>query len=156
MLGHDTQVVECAEWLTERGHDVLLVSGAPVQIWEDAEADLANDKNGFTGRYTLMNFVRPKVKFLPFHMVKEILPGEVILSKTGEQHPCTTHVRMGDMEDERIPVDTVVIHLRQRPVNRWMEGLEADVPQIYKIGDCLEPRQAIDAMADGGRIGREI
>ncbi len=156
VLGNDTQAVECAEWLAEHGHDVSLVSGAPVQIWEDPEAALANDKNGFTGRYTMMNFVRPKVKFLPFRMVKEILPGAVILSKTGEQHPCTTHVRMGEMEDERFEVDTVVIHLRLRPVSRWLEGLEDFVPEIYQIGDCLEPRQAIDAMADGGRIGREI
>jgi hypothetical protein len=34
--------------------------------------------------------------------------------------------------------------------------MENVVPVIYKIGYCLEPRQAIDAMADGGRIGRLI
>lgn len=156
VLGYDTQSVETAEWLAERGHEVTLVSGAPVQVWENAEAALANDKNGFTARYTMMNFVRQCVKFLPFMMVKEILPGAVILSKTGEQHPCATHVRMGDMEDVRMEVDTVVIHLRQRPLNRWLEGVEDFVPQVYKIGDCLEPRQAIDAMADGGRIGRAV
>ena len=104
----------------------------------------------------MMGFLMPKIQFLPFKMVKAIEPGAVILSKTGEQYPCTTHVHIGEMEDERLEIDTVVIHLRQRPVNRWLEGLEEAVPVIYKIGDCLEPRQAIDAMADGGRIGRLI
>jgi len=156
MVGYDTQVIETAEWLADRGKKVYLVSAAPVQAWEDPWAVLANDKNGFTARHTMMGFVKDKIEFLPFMMVKKIEPGAVILSKTGEQHPCTTHVRMGEMEDRRLEIDTVIIHLRQRPVNRWLEGLEGAVPEIYKIGDCLEPRQAIDAMTDGARIGREI
>jgi hypothetical protein len=61
---------------------------------------------------------------------------------------------MGEMEDELLAVDTVVIHLRQRPVNEWLGSWSAEIPEVYKIGDCLEPRQAIDAMVDGGRIGR--
>ena len=104
----------------------------------------------------MMNFVREKVEFLPFMMVKAIEPGAVILSKTGEQHPCTTHTRIGELEDRRLEVDTVVIHLRLRPVRSWLAGLEGAAPEVYKIGDCLEPRRAIDAMADGARVGRKL
>ena len=89
-------------------------------------------------------------------MIKVIEPGAVLLSKTGEQHPCTTHVRIDEMVDHRLAVDTVIIQLRQRPNSAWLSGLKGSVPEIYKIGDCLEPRHAIEAMADAGRIGRAI
>lgn len=156
VLGSDTQSVETAEWLAEQGKTVYLISGAPVQAWESPENALANDVNGFTGRYVMMGFVRERVTFLPFMMVKAIEKDAVLLSKTGEQHPCTTHTRIGELCDERLPVDTVVIHLRMRPVRDWMNGLANGVPEIHLIGDCLEPRKAIDAMADGGRVGRLI
>jgi 2,4-dienoyl-CoA reductase (NADPH2) len=156
VLGYETQAVETAEWLAEQGKTVYLVSGYPSQAWDDPLAALANDKSGYTSRHVMMGFVQERVQFLPFTMVKRIEPGAVILSKTGEQHPCATHVRIGDMEDRRLEIDNVVIHLRQRPVTEWLAGLEGSVPEIYKIGDCLEPRQAIDAMVEGGRTGRAI
>lgn len=156
VVGHDTQAIECAEWLADQGKKVFLISAYPSQIWDDPVAALANDKNGFTARHSLMGFVMEKIEFLRFTMVKSIHEGYVILSPTGQQHPCATHVRIGAMEDYRLDVDTVIIHIRQRPVNSWLRGLEDIVPEIYKVGDCLEPRQAIDAMADGARIGRII
>jgi 2,4-dienoyl-CoA reductase-like NADH-dependent reductase (Old Yellow Enzyme family)/thioredoxin reductase len=156
MLGYDTQVLETAEWLADKGKTVYLVSGAPVQAWEKPDTALANDKNGFTARHLMMGFVMRKIHFLPFKMVKAIKQGAVVLSTTGEQHPCAAHTRIDTLEDEQLEIDTVIIHLRQRPVDRWLEGLESDVLEVYKIGDCLEPRQAIDAMIDGGSIGRLI
>jgi thioredoxin reductase len=156
VLGSSTAAVETVEWLAEKGKKVYLISGAPTQIWEDPEAALANDKNSFTGRHTLMGMAMPEIEFLPFKMVKAIEPGSVVISTTGEQHPCTTHVRIGELVDEHLAIDTVVIHLRQRPVRGWLAGLEGAAPEFYKIGDCLEPRYAIDAMVDGGRIGRLI
>jgi thioredoxin reductase len=156
MLGYDTQVLETAEWLADKGKTVHLVSGVPVQAWEKPDAALGNDRNGFTARHLMMSFVTSKIHFLPFKMVKAIEHRTVTISLTGEQHPCATDVRIGTLEDEHLEVDTVIIHLRQRPVNRWLEGLEAEIQEVYKVGDCLEPRQAIDAMTDGARIGRLI
>ncbi len=156
VFGYDTQSVETAEWLAEQGKTVYLISGAPVQAWEDPEKALANDVNGFTGRYVMMGFVRERITFLPFKMVKAIQKDAVLLAPTGEQHPCTTQTRIGEMCDERLQVDTVVVHLRMRPVRDWMAGLGDSIPEIHLIGDCLEPRKAIDAMADGGRLGRSI
>jgi hypothetical protein len=156
MLGYDTQVLETAEWLADKGKTVYLVSGAPVQAWEKPDAALANDKNGYTARHLMMNFVMNKIHFLPFKMVKAIERGAVILSRAGEQNPCTTHVRNDSLEDERLEIDNVIIHLRQHPVDRWLEPLGNETGEVYRIGDCLEPRQAIDAMADGGRIGRLV
>jgi len=156
VVGYETQAVETAEWLAQQGKTVYLISAHPSQAWEDPAAALANDKSGYTSRHLMMGFVLDSVQFLPFRMVKEIQPGAVVISKTGEQHPCTLHVRMGDIEDERLEIDHVIIHLRQRPVNEWLGALASQIPEVYKIGDCLEPRQAIDAMVDGARIGRMI
>jgi hypothetical protein len=102
----------------------------------------------------MMGFVRERINFLPFMMIKAIEKDAVLLSKTGEQHPCTSHTRIGELEDERLQIDTVVIHLRMRPTRGWLDGLTESVPEVHLIGDCLEPRKAIDAMADGGRLGR--
>jgi thioredoxin reductase len=156
MVGSHNTVIEVAEWLADRGKKVYLISGAESQVWDDPEAALANDKNGFTARHTLMGIAMPKIEFLPFKYIKEIVSDGVIISATGEQHPCTTQVRIGELVDQKLDVDTVVVHLRMRPERKWMDGLDGAVAEVYKIGDCLEPRQAIDAMADGGRIGREI
>ncbi len=156
LIGHDAQVIETAAWLAEQGRTVFLVSAAPTQAWEDPLAALATDKNSFTGRHALLAFAMPRINFLPFRMVREILPGAVIIARTGEQHPCTTHLPINTLYDERLEVDSVIIHLRRRPLTRWLEGLEQDVPEIHKIGDCLEPRHAIDAMVDGGRVGRLV
>ncbi|HEY3344620.1 MAG TPA: FAD-dependent oxidoreductase, partial [Anaerolineaceae bacterium] len=60
VLGSSTAAVETAEWLAEKGKKVYLISGAPTQIWEDPEAALANDKNSFTGRHTLMGMAMPE------------------------------------------------------------------------------------------------
>ena len=57
--------------------------------------------------------------------------------------------------DQRLEVDSVVINLRHRPLVNWMHGLEGTL-EVHMIGDCLEPRKAIDAMVDGARIGRLI
>jgi 2,4-dienoyl-CoA reductase-like NADH-dependent reductase (Old Yellow Enzyme family)/thioredoxin reductase len=156
MLGYDTQVIETAEWLADKGKTVYLVSGAHVQAWEKPEASLANDRNGYTARHLMMNFVMKKIHFLPFKMVKAIEKDNVILSRSGEEHPCTTDGRIDSLEDERLEIDNVIIHLRQRPVDLWLEPLRNDTMEVYRIGDCLEPRLAIDAMADGGRVGRLV
>jgi 2,4-dienoyl-CoA reductase-like NADH-dependent reductase (Old Yellow Enzyme family)/thioredoxin reductase len=156
IIGHTTPALECADWLAEQGKKVFLISGYPTQAWEDPTACLANDKNGFTGRFAMLGRIMEQIEFLPFKTVKQINPDSVILSKTGEQHPCTTHVRMGGMEDQRLDVDTVIIHLRMRPVRSWLDGLEDIINEIHEIGDCLEPRKAIDAMADAGALARKI
>ena len=156
VLGYDTPVLECAEWLADQGKKVYLVSGYKTQIWDDPESALANDKNGFTARYVFMNFLRDKIEFLPYMMVKEIRQDSVVISKTGEQYPCATHVRIGDLEDKVLDVDSVIIQLKMKPVRTWFSALENSIPETYLIGDCLEPRKAIDAMEEGARIGREI
>ena len=37
-----------------------------------------------------------------------------------------------------------------------LKELEGKVPEIYAIGDCLQPGLIVDAIADGSRIAKAI
>jgi thioredoxin reductase len=52
--------------------------------------------------------------------------------------------------------DTIVLALGSKPVNEIAEQIEGKVSKIYVIGDALDPRKAIDAIAEGAQVGREI
>ena len=156
LVGYSTFVLECAKWLVEAGKTVFLISGAPTPHWDDPQAALATDRNSFTGRHVLMQSIMGHIHFLPFKMVKRIETDHVLISATGNQHPCTTSVRIGELEDEQLPVDNVIIHLRRRPVRHWLQQSDLSGMEVHYVGDCLEPRNALDAMVDGARIGRQI
>ncbi|MFC1964539.1 hypothetical protein ACFLWG_00835 [Chloroflexota bacterium] len=42
------------------------------------------------------------------------------------------------------------------PENRLVEELKGVVPEIFAIGDCMEPRNALFAIREGAEIGRRI
>ncbi|MBI2909030.1 MAG: FAD-dependent oxidoreductase [Chloroflexi bacterium] len=55
-----------------------------------------------------------------------------------------------------LPVDTVVLALGSKPENRLAEELQGLVLELYSIGDCVEPRDARDAVVEGAEVGRRI
>lgn len=52
--------------------------------------------------------------------------------------------------------DTIVLAMGVRAVNHLKAELEGTVPEIHVIGDALAPRQAIEAIEEGARIGARI
>lgn len=40
--------------------------------------------------------------------------------------------------------------------NRLVEGLKKTVPAIYAVGDCVEPRDAMEAIREKAELGRQI
>jgi 2,4-dienoyl-CoA reductase-like NADH-dependent reductase (Old Yellow Enzyme family)/thioredoxin reductase len=62
--------------------------------------------------------------------------------------------------DERqllfLKADTVVLAAGSRSENELAEQLQGLVPEVYTIGDAVEPRDSMDAIHDGSRVGREI
>jgi len=52
--------------------------------------------------------------------------------------------------------DTVVLAMGARPVNTLQEELEGKVKEIYVVGDALEARQALQAIAEGAKAGLAI
>lgn len=52
--------------------------------------------------------------------------------------------------------DTVVLAIGMKANDRLYRELEGKVPELYKIGDALQPRKIINAIHEGDFIGREI
>lgn len=55
-----------------------------------------------------------------------------------------------------LAVDTVVLAAGSKSENRLAEQLKGLVPELYTIGDCVEPRDARDAVVEGAEVGRRI
>jgi len=63
-----------------------------------------------------------------------------------------------DIEGKRslIPGDTIVFAIGMKPSNYLKARLDGKVPELYQVGDCVKPRQIVDAIGDAARIGRLI
>ena len=55
-----------------------------------------------------------------------------------------------------LKADTVVLAVGVEPENTLAKELEGVLPELYCIGDCVEPRNALEAINDGAEIGRRI
>jgi len=57
---------------------------------------------------------------------------------------------------QSLQADTVVIALPLVPDTELFQNLAGKTPEIYTIGDCWEPNQITQAIADGSRIAHSI
>ena len=55
-----------------------------------------------------------------------------------------------------LEADTVVLAVGQKPNEVLLESLKEKVPEIYAIGDCVEPRKLLNAIWEGFRTARLI
>jgi NADPH-dependent 2,4-dienoyl-CoA reductase/sulfur reductase-like enzyme len=55
-----------------------------------------------------------------------------------------------------LKADVVVMAVGARPENELAAELERSVREFYMIGDCVEPRNAMDAIREGAELGRKI
>lgn len=61
-----------------------------------------------------------------------------------------------DRELTFVPADTVVLAVGAKSENRLLNYFKGIVPEIYAIGDCVQPRYAKEAINEGAEIGRLI
>ena len=63
-----------------------------------------------------------------------------------------------DFEQELafLKADTVVLAVGAKSDNKLVEQLKGIAPEVYAIGDCAAPRDAMEAMRDGAEIGHKI
>ncbi len=52
--------------------------------------------------------------------------------------------------------DNVVLAVGARSENRLVAELKGIVPEIYAVGDCVEPRDAMEAVREAAEVGRQI
>ena len=55
-------------------------------------------------------------------------------------------------------IDSIVLAWARAPVNRLADEIAAQgkVPEVYRIGDAVLPRDAADAIYEGAVVGRRI
>jgi hypothetical protein len=84
---------------------------------------------------------------------------EVVRFETDAQGETTVVARPWPHQEEvpelRFPAETVIIAMGLR-ADRSLSDELADRPDVYTIGDCVEPREAMDAVYEGFEVGRTI
>jgi len=59
-------------------------------------------------------------------------------------------------EKRVLAADTILPALAMAPDTEFVKSLKDTAPEIYQIGDCINPALILDAIGDGSRIGRAI
>jgi pyruvate/2-oxoglutarate dehydrogenase complex dihydrolipoamide dehydrogenase (E3) component len=61
------------------------------------------------------------------------------------------------LEDEvlSLPADTVVVAIGIKPVDTLVEELQGLVPEVYPIGDCVQPGNAAQATFGAARLATD-
>jgi 2,4-dienoyl-CoA reductase-like NADH-dependent reductase (Old Yellow Enzyme family)/thioredoxin reductase len=84
---------------------------------------------------------------------------EVIRFENDEQGQTTVVARPWPHQEGapelRFPAETVIIGMGLR-ADRSLADALADQPDVYTIGDCVEPREAVDAVYEGFEVGRTL
>lgn len=65
-------------------------------------------------------------------------------------------VNLDNGQEELVEAECVVIAVGARPVNALLDALEGQVPELYSVGDCNEPRVIMEAIYEGSLAGRQI
>ena len=82
-------------------------------------------------------------------------------SPTGPDVTCHAHVesKSNDKKEQapgiHFPAETVIIAMGPRSDPALADEL-AGGPDVYAIGDCVEPREAMDAVWEGFEVGRTV
>jgi len=82
--------------------------------------------------------------------VREVVNSSVVIGKADA---------IGPLFADSLPdVDTIVLADRRRSASglAWLAREKKLAPEIYEIGDCLEPRTALEAIFEAAVVGRRI
>lgn len=135
VIGGRSLGMELAIILAEEGKEVTLVSRSGL-----------GGKRGPDEKLTYRALMRRLIELhIPLYLnttVLEITEGSVV-------------VRLGD-EVLALPADTVVLAIGVEPVDTLAHELEGVVPEVYAIGDCVQPGNAAQATFGAARLALKI
>jgi len=124
---------ELADFLAERGKRVTIVG----------ESTRVGEGIGSTTRWV----VRRRLRQGGVRMIERAEVAEI--TETGVTVSC-------DDATELLESDTLVLARELQPSRELESKLQGKVPAIYSIGDCTEPAQVKEAIAQGFKVGMEI
>ena len=55
-----------------------------------------------------------------------------------------------------LKADTIILAVRLEPDRKLVKALQDKLPEVYAIGDCVEPRIVLNAISEGFRTARLI
>ena len=137
ILGGDVPAMETAWQLAEQGRHVSIVSDRAM-----GEGDSQDKLDPNLYRTLLRKLIDLGVYMYPHCLVYEIRDEVVHLNY--------------NFNLVYLKRNTVVLAPGRRSVNTLAEGLQGVVPEVYAIGDCVSPRDAMEAIREGALIGRKI
>lgn len=98
---------------------------------------------GLSTRWTILqDLARLGVKTLTKARAQEITKEGVLIQR--------------EDKEEFLPADTIILATGAKPVNSLYQPLQNKFKEIYLIGDAKEPRRALEAVAEGFAVAREI
>jgi pyruvate/2-oxoglutarate dehydrogenase complex dihydrolipoamide dehydrogenase (E3) component len=135
VIGGRFNAIETAILLAEQGVDVSLVSRGNL-----------GGKKGPEEVFTFKTLTRRLLELrVPLYLnspVLELTDKSVIINWGGEIF--------------YLPADTVVLAIGAKSENTLAQELKGLVPEVYKIGDAVSPRDAASATYDAARIAEKI
>jgi 2,4-dienoyl-CoA reductase-like NADH-dependent reductase (Old Yellow Enzyme family)/thioredoxin reductase len=135
VIGARFNAVEVAIMLAEQGKEVSLVSRGRL-----------GGKKGPEETFSFKSLSRRLLELgIPQYLntpVLEIIENSVVINWEGEVL--------------YLPADTVVLAVGARSDNALAQELKGLVPEVYKIGDAVSPRDAASATYDAARIAEKI
>ncbi len=133
IIGGGSVGAETADFLVDRKKDVTLVEMLP---------EIAGDAEKVNRKVLLRSLGEKGVK------IRVLTQATAILAEGVE-------VEFGGRK-ETLAADTVVLATGTRPNNQLEAALRALPAELHKIGDCVKPRKAIDAIHEGFHVALEL
>jgi NADPH-dependent 2,4-dienoyl-CoA reductase/sulfur reductase-like enzyme len=134
ILGGGMVGCETAEFLAQRGKDVTIIEMLDFIGW---------DIGMFTRPFLMERFAKWGIKEITGAQVKEITDDGVVVEKEGRKETISG-------------IDTIVLAMGVKSVNKLEKQLKGKVAEVYVIGDASEPRKVVDAISEGAEIARKI
>lgn len=136
VIGGGSSGVETSEFLADQGKKVIIC-----EMLEDVITDVER----ISRKLALKRLSEKGVRILINCKATEIKPDGLVIKR--------------NEIEESIGADTVVLSAGAKS-NREIIGLfkakNAKGIELYEIGDCVEPRKALDAIREGAEIGEQI
>jgi 2,4-dienoyl-CoA reductase-like NADH-dependent reductase (Old Yellow Enzyme family) len=134
--GHHLEGLSVADWLSERGKRVELLTPA---LYAGGQVDTATLQIVYT------RILKKEVTLTPMTRVKAIEENAVLVA----------HVLTG-VERRVEPVDTVVLADVGTADDALYHALKGKIETLFLTGAALAPRRALHAFWEGAKAGREI
>jgi pyruvate/2-oxoglutarate dehydrogenase complex dihydrolipoamide dehydrogenase (E3) component len=136
ILGGGMVGMETAEFLSEKGCQVTVITS------REGTEKLATDMEGTTRALLLERLAVSEISFVFAAKVVEVGKGRILVSQ-GEKR-------------QWLEAETIISAQGSQSNQDLLRALEGKIPQIFSIGDCVEPRSAKEAIHEGFSAGLQV